>query len=138
MFYAWLIVIIVLSAIECLTVSLTTVWYVASAFVALILSFITDNIVVQFGTFVILGTILLATTRTYLVKLTDKKKVPTNLDRIVGTNGIVTVEINIDQPGEVKVDGKRWTAFSDNKIEVGKTVKVLSINSVKIKVEEVK
>ena len=37
---------------------------------------------------------------------------------------------------EVKVDGKLWSAYSDREIKVGSTVKVLSINSVKLKVEE--
>ena len=37
---------------------------------------------------------------------------------------------------EVKVDGKRWTAYADNEIDIGCTVKVLDINGVKIKVKK--
>ena len=51
---------------------------------------------------------------------------------------IVTEEISKNKPGEVKVDGKRWTAISNKKIKVDSTVKVLEIEGVKLKVEEVK
>ena len=50
--------------------------------------------------------------------------------------GIVTEEITKKKSGEVKVDGKRWTAISDKKIKVDSTVKVLEIDGVKLKVEE--
>ena len=67
----------------------------------------------------------------------DKNKQKTNLDRVVGMEGIVTEKISKNNPGEVKVDGKRWTAISDKTIEEGKTVKILKIEGVKLIVEEV-
>ena len=50
---------------------------------------------------------------------------------------IVTKEISKNNPGEVKVDGKYWTAVSDKKISIDSTVKVLKIDGVKLSVEEV-
>ena len=50
--------------------------------------------------------------------------------------GIVTEEITKKRPGEVKVDGKKWTAISDKKIKIDSTVRVLEIDGVKLKVEE--
>ena len=67
----------------------------------------------------------------------DKNKQKTNLDRVVDMEGIVTEKISKNNPGEVKVDGKRWTAISDKTIEEGKTVKILKIEGVKLIVEEV-
>ena len=60
----------------------------------------------------------------------------TNIDRIIGMKGIVTEDITKDNIGEVKVDGKRWSAYSDTDISKDEYVKILSINSVKIKVEK--
>ena len=51
-------------------------------------------------------------------------------------NGVVTAEIKRNKYGEVKVDGKRWTAYSNKNIKVDSTVKVLEIDGVKLKVEE--
>lgn len=137
MLWIWLAIIIVLIFLEAITVNLVTIWYIASAIVALILSLFIDSYLIQFGTFVILGTILLVTTRKQLVKLIGKKDEKTNLDRVVGMEGIVTCEISKNKPGSVKVDGKEWTAIADKKISLSSTVRVLKIDGVKLKVEEV-
>jgi membrane protein implicated in regulation of membrane protease activity len=136
MMWIWLGLIITLTLIELLTANLVTVWYIASAILALILSIFIDNYLIQFSVFVIVGTILLFTTRDYLMKLLVKKKEKTNLDRVVGMTGVVTEEISKNKPGEVKVDGKKWTAISDKKIKVDSIVKILEIDGVKLKVEE--
>ena len=137
MVWIWLGIVIALILIELLTVNLVTVWYVASGIVSLVLSIFIDSFFVQFLVFVILGTILLVTTRDYLIKLIGPKNEKTNLDRVIGMTAIVTEEIKKNMPGEVKVDGKRWTAVANKKIKVDSTVKVLDIDGVKLKVEEV-
>ena len=137
MVWIWLGIVIFLILIELSTVSLVTVWYIASGLVSLVLSLFIDNFFIQFLVFVLLGTILLITTRKYLVKLIGSKKEKTNLDRVVGMSAIVTEEIKKNSPGEVKVDGKRWTAVANKNIKVDSTVKVLEIDGVKLKVEEV-
>ena len=50
--------------------------------------------------------------------------------------GIVTEEIKKNSIGEIKVDGKRWSAISNMKILVGENVKVLKIDGVKLIVEK--
>lgn len=134
MFYFWLGVVIFLGFIEVITINLVSIWFVVSGIIALIISFITDNFVIQFGTFVVLGTILLITTRNTLErKLVKKEK--TNLDRVVGMIGIVTEEISDNIVGEVKVDGKKWSAVSKQSLKVGDKVKILKINGVKLEVK---
>ena len=137
MVWIWLGVVIALALIECMTVDLVTIWFVASGLVTLALSFFIDSYFIQFLVFVILGLVLLVTTRKYLVKLIGTRKEKTNLDRVVGMTAIVTEEIKKNNPGEVKVDGKRWTAIANKKIKVDSTVKVLEIDGVKLRVEEV-
>lgn len=137
MTWIWLGIVIVLTLLELSTTNLVTVWYIASALVSLMLSFFIDSYFVQFLVFVILGTILLLTTREYITKFICKNKERTNLDRVIGMEAIVTEEIKKNSSGEVKVDGKRWTAISNKKIKVDSIVKVLEIDGVKLKVEEV-
>ena len=133
----WLAIIIILTAIELLSVNLTTIWFVASGIVALGVSFLTDNYLIQFGVFVLLGVILVITTKPILVKKLKSKKEATNLDRVIGMEGIVTEKITKRENGEVKVDGKKWTACADKAIKEGETVKALEINGVKLRVEKV-
>lgn len=136
MFYFWLGLIIFLAIIEAVTINLVSIWFIASGMIALILSFITDNFVIQFGSFVIFGVLFLITTRKSLEKKLVKKE-KTNFDRIVGMKGVVTEKIEEFKIGEVKVDGKIWSAITLSKkpLEVGEVVKILKINGVKVEVE---
>lgn len=136
MFYTWLFIVLLLSFVEFITVNLVTIWFVVSGIVSLVLSFFVDNFMIQFSVFVILGIILLLTTRSWLNKIIKLKKESTNLDRVIGMQGIVTEEITKTNPGEVKVDGKKWMAIANEKIKVNSIVKILEIDSVKLKVEK--
>ena len=137
MAWLWLCIVIVLTLIEVSTINLVTIWFIASGIIAMILSLFVDNYFIQFFIFVVLGIILLITTRKFLVNISSNKVEKTNLDRVIGENAIVTLEIDKNKIGEVKIDGKKWSAISSKKIKEGSTVKVLSIEGVKLKVEEV-
>lgn len=134
MSYFWLGLVIFLGFIEIITINLVSIWFVISGLVALILSFLTDNFVIQFGIFVILGIILMLNSRNTLEKILVKKE-KTNLDRVIGMKAIVTEDIDENTVGEVKVDGKNWSAVSEQKLVKGTKVKVLEINGVKLKVK---
>ncbi len=128
----WLILVIVLTIIELATVNLLTVWFVISGIVALFLSFFIDNVAVVSTIFAVLGIFLLFTTRPLLKKYLPTQKERTNLDRIVGKVGVVTEEIKKNQIGEVKVDGKKWSAISNKKLTVGTEVIIDAIDGVKL------
>lgn len=137
MVWIWLGIVICLALIEIITINLTTIWFVASGLLALVLSIFIDNYIIQFSVFVIGGVLLLIFTRSYLTTKFNNS-VKTNLDRVIGMKGIVTEEITKNNPGEVKVDGKRWTAISNKNIEKNKEVKIIKIDGVKLIVEEEK
>lgn len=136
--FFWLGVVLLLSVIEMATADLITIWFIASGIVTLIVSFFDIPFVAQVGIFVVLGTVLLITTRKTLVEKMNKNKQKTNLDRVVGMEGVVTEKITKHNPGEVKVDGKKWTAISNDgkNISEGKNVKIIKIEGVKLIVEE--
>lgn len=128
----WLILVIVLTIIELATVNLLTVWFVISGIVALFLSFFIDNVAIVSTIFAVLGILLLFTTRPLLKRYLPTQKERTNLDRIVGKVGVVTEEIKKNQIGEVKVDGKKWSAISNKKLNVGTEVIIDAIDGVKL------
>lgn len=133
----WLIIVLALAFIEIITVNLVTVWFVASGLVALVATYFDVSPLIQVAIFVLLGTLLLITTKKPLEKLLNKTKQKTNLDRVIGMEAIVTEEITKTKSGEVKVDGKRWTAIANKSIKENSTVKILKIDGVKLIVEEV-
>lgn len=132
----WLILVVVLAIIEVATVNLLTIWFVVSGIVALIMSFFIEDTVIVTCVFGILGVILLIASKPIVVKLKSTKEEKTNLERIIGAKGIVTEEIKKNTIGEVKVDGKRWSATSKERIKVGEEVIVLAIDGVKLNVRK--
>lgn len=137
MSYLWLVIVILLGLAEVATLNLTTIWFVASGLVSLVLSLFIDNFMIELGVFVVLGVIFLITTKSKLQALVGEHKEKTNLDRIIGMTGFTTEKITKRNYGAVKVDGKVWTAFADTAIPVDTEVKILSIEGVKVKVEKV-
>lgn len=134
----WLVVVVLLAIIEASTVNLVSIWFVISGLAALIVSLFTEVFYIQFGVFVLLGIILLVITKPAMNKMVKEKETKLNLERILGMEGIVTEEIEKNKIGEVKVDGKLWSAISDVKIPVNSVVKAISIEGVKLVVEKVK
>ena len=125
----WLILVIVLSFVEIATVNLVSIWFVASGIVVMILSFFIEDTAIITTIFILLGILLLVISR-------SKDNEKTNLDRIIGEDAIVTEEITKNEIGEVKVDGKRWSAISKDKCQKGDTVKILKIDGVKLIVKK--
>ena len=73
-----------------------------------------------------------------IMSLFVKKKEPTNSDRLIGRVGIVTMDIiNTTGEGQVNVDGKVWSAKSNDEREIksGASVRITSIEGVKLVVE---
>lgn len=132
----WLVLVIVLSFVEIATVSLVSIWFVASGIVAMILSFFIEDTAIITTIFILLGIFLLVISRPIVNKLRSKDNEKTNLDRIIGETAIVTEDIKKNVVGEVKVDGKRWSAISKEKCLKGDRVKILKIDGVKLIVEK--
>ena len=132
----WLVLVIVLSFVEIATVSLGSIWFVASGIVAMILSFFIEDTAIITTIFILLGIFLLVISRPIVNKLRSKDNEKTNLDRIIGETAIVTEDIKKNVVGEVKVDGKRWSATSSTTLKVGEKVKILissiGIDNVKV------
>lgn len=132
MWLIWLIIVIFLSILEVSTVNLVSIWFIASGIISLITSFFIDNFYLQFTIFVILGIIFLITTKKIINKTLKNNKEITNLDRVLKMNAIVTKDIKKNSMGEVKVDGKYWSAISEENLKENDEVIVEKIDGVKL------
>ncbi len=134
----WLVLFVVLALFELMTVNLVSIWFSLGALITTFVSLVTDNLMIHLAVFTISSILLLLLTKPFVKKMKKKEGVPTNLDMVIGKKGIVTETIEKDGIGEVKVLGKKWSAYSDKEVKENSKVKVLSINGVKLKVEEIK
>ena len=130
----WLALMVVFLIAEALTVSMVSLWFAAGAVVALLLSLLHLQVWVQVVVFFVVSGALLACLRPMVRRHVAPKIVPTNVDAIVGTRGIVTAEIdNVCAAGQVKVNGMEWSARSTTGeiIPEGTLIRVERIEGVK-------
>ena len=84
--------------------------------------------------------LLLFFTRPFAVKYVNKGHISTNVDELIGMEGVVLEEIdNLKSTGKVQVRGMEWTARSqdqDKRIEKDKIVEICAIEGVKLIVKE--
>ena len=134
----WLIIFLVLLFIELITINLVSIWFSLGALASYISTYFTDNMTIQIIVFIVVSIVALIVTKPLIKKIRVRKIQPTNLDRVIGQEGVVTKEISRNSFGEVKVQGSIWTATAKEEITKGTQVKVLKIEGVKLLVEKVK
>lgn len=134
----WLVIVILLGLVEAATVNLVSIWFIASCIITLFLSLFVSSFVIQFAVFVILGIVFLIATRKKLLDYQTEEDTKLNLERVIGMEGIVTQKITKNEIGEVKVDGKLWSAVSNTSIKENEPVLIKEIDGVKLVVEKVK
>ncbi|MFR5684044.1 MAG: NfeD family protein [Clostridia bacterium] len=137
----WLIIAGFSFIIEMLTVGFLVFWFGIGALITMLVSFITDNLLIQTAVFIISSTLLILCTKPLLKRYVDKETIPTNVDSLIGKKGIVTKEINTTlSQGLVKINGDTWSAKTEDEnetIEKGTEVEILKIDGVKVVVRKV-
>lgn len=113
MYIFWAAAIIIFGIAEAATVQLISIWFVAGSIAALISALFGAAPIIQAIIFIAVSILALVITRPLVKKYINPQKENTNADRVIGQVGIVVEDIdNIRATGQVKVDGKTWTARS--------------------------
>ena len=131
----WLVLLILFAIVEGATVGLVSIWFAAGALVALLSTFFTANIWIQITLFLLVSLITMVIVRPLARKYVLPTVVPTNADRVIGHEAVVTEDIdNLSGKGVAVVFGVAWTARSDSgaPIPKGTTVTVKRIEGVKL------
>ena len=137
----WLIIAGLFFIIEIATVGFLIFWLGIGALLAMLTSFITNNLVLQTVVFVVSSAILIPLTKPLVDKFINKKTVPTSSYSLIGKQGIVIADINsLEATGLVKVNGETWSAKSDSGEPISKDtqIEVLAIDGVKVIVKPIK
>ena len=141
MWQFWLIVAGIFFIGEMITTGFLIFWLGIGAILAMIVSFFTDNLIIQTAVFVISSCLLIFFTKPFVDKFITKneKKVKTNAYSIIGKVGIVIEEINpMLGTGLVKVGTETWSAISEDKSIIKKDaqIEIKEITGVKVVVQE--
>ncbi|MEG1862484.1 MAG: NfeD family protein [Oscillospiraceae bacterium] len=115
----WLILAVVLAALEISTTALVCIWFVIGSLFAFAVSFITDNFLIQAAVFIAVSGVSLALTRPLAAKFLLPTPQRTNSDMLIGKTGEVVEPIGENSKGRVKIDGLTWLAESETPLPIG-------------------
>ena len=141
MWYVWLILAGIFVIGEVITSGFLIFWLALGSLIAMVVSFVTDNIIIQTTVFLISSAILILATKPLIKKFANTETVKTNVQSIIGKKGLVTKDISsINSTGQVKIDGELWSAIGMNDMDISKgtEVKIEEIKGVKVIVSPIK
>ena len=136
----WLVLLLAFIFVEAATVGVVSLWFAAGALVALIAALLGAQTWLQILLFFLVSAALLLGLRPWLKKHFDPKRTRTNVDAVIGMEGLVTAEIdNIHAVGQVKLGAVEWSARSTDgrNIAVGTRIRVDKVEGVKVLVTPV-
>ena len=131
----WLIVMVLFLVVEAATVGLVCIWFAVGSLAALLAAMCGAQLWLQIVLFLVVSAATLYFTRPLVKRYVNSKVEPTNADMVIGKECRVTETVdNIAGTGAVYVDGKTWTARSENDevIPEGTLVTAKSIDGVKL------
>lgn len=135
----WLVLLVAFSAAEAMTVGLVSLWFALGSLCALLMSLFIENIWAEISIFLLVSIVTLLLLRPLMNRYFSEKDMKhTNLDLVVGADGVVLEEIdNLFARGQVKVRGQVWSARSQSgqTISAGTIITVLRIEGVKVFVQ---
>ena len=135
MYILWVALAAVFMATELATVALVSLWFVIGSLAALAASLLGVAVWLQVLIFALVSGGMLVLLRPFLRRYVDPYKIRTNVDALIGRNGIVTESIdNLKAHGALKLDGLVWTARSETgaAIPAGSVVVVRAVEGVKL------
>ena len=136
----WLVGLVLFLMAEAATVTVVSLWFAAGALVALVAAMLGAPFWLQGLLFGGVSVALLLLLRPILKKYFTPRLTKTNVDAVIGTQGLVTVPVdNIRATGTVKLSGMEWTARSTSgaPIPEGTLVRVDKVEGVKVLVTPV-
>ena len=124
---------------EAATSGLVSIWFVGGAAAGLVAAELGGSLWLQVVLFLVVSVALLIATRPLARKMLDKNITPTNADRVLHHSARVTETIdNEGSSGAVYIDGKTWTARSEDGRVIARDsmVEVVRMEGVKLFVRE--
>ena len=125
MWQVWLIAAGVFLVLEVFTMGFLVFWLGIGCILAMLVSFITDSLIIQTTVFVLSSGFLIFATKPLVKKFTAKDTVKTNVYSIVGKKAIVIEDIDwATGTGQIKFDGQVWSARTTEQVNIAKGTEV--------------
>ncbi len=88
----------------------------------------------QLASFALATIALIPVTRRFADRMSPKGGKPTNIDRLIGSVGIVVKPITTTDHGQVRVSSEVWNAIADEDIAMNERVTILEVTGTRVRV----
>lgn len=137
----WFALVLLFALVEANTVALVSAWFAIGSLGAMIVALLGGPLWLQILVFFTVSAVLLAGLRPVVNKYLKPRLTRTNVDSVLGTQGVVLEDIdNLASSGRVKLGSLEWSARSTTGEPIVKStiVRVDRVEGVKVFVTEVK
>ncbi|MGE5455006.1 MAG: NfeD family protein [Methylocystaceae bacterium] len=138
-FTIWFGIAVACAVIEMATTGFWFLWLALGAAVIALLAKINlvTQLPVQLVIFSLISLLLIIFTRPLLVRALGTRDTKSNVDALIGRQGVVIEAINpLTGEGQVKLDGEIWSVRAANPLAVGTLVVVEAVQGVRLLVRE--
>jgi membrane protein implicated in regulation of membrane protease activity len=135
----WGVAIVVFAVVEALTAGLVSIWFAVGAFAGLVAAFCGGGVWVQGLLFIAVSAVSFIFVRSRAVKSIKGNKEKTDIDRIVGSEVVITEEVdNKKHSGRASINDVEWKVKSSDGevIGQGETAVVEKIEGVRLIVKK--
>ena len=141
MWQIWLIAAGVFLILEIFTMGFLVFWLGIGCLLAMLISFVTDSIIIQTTVFVLSSGLLIFATKPLVKKFSEKDNTKTNVYSLEGKKAIVIEDIEWSTGnGQIKIEGQVWSAKTSEQVNISKgtEVEIEKIEGVKAFVKPLK
>jgi len=122
----WIIVGVIALIIDLLSATLFMLWVAGGCFIAAVVSWLVPDVLwAPWAAFAVSTAILLYLGLPLARRLREQKMVPSNVDALIGREGIVLETIDpVQNTGRIRVGSDEWRARAEERIESGQRIVV--------------
>jgi membrane protein implicated in regulation of membrane protease activity len=106
--WLWLGIFVGALAFEFITADMVSIWFSLGAVPSFILALFQVNPVIQVIVFVVVTAVLLLFTRPVVIKYFKVNEIKTNVDSVIGQEGVVLTKITPNTIGRVQLRAQEW------------------------------
>lgn len=137
LWYFWLFAFLAFLGIEIITTGVFFfLCFSLGSLFAMMVSLLGASDYISIVVFCVISVVSVLFIRPIMKGYINKKKIETNVDSLIGAPATVIEEIKFNKTGKVKVAGEIWLAVSEEEINAGDIVVIISVNGTKLVVKK--
>lgn len=136
MFLLWILIIVLLIALEFISITIIPIWFAIGGLISLFLSLFINSFIIQFIIFLIFGFVLKAKYRDKVKDSWTNTIYMKTAKRVIGKSAVVVERIEKNNVGKIKVNGRILPATSKQAFNIDSKVRIVDVSNDSLIVEK--